>query len=112
MSKIGSYAGPKLKIVLETTQGSPSKLEWSIIMAFSDASGARQLGYRATGVVTASGVVERDFGIQVHDELRDVWTTMNPGDRSDVRVKMIELVLYALSRMKAKGLERFEHEIA
>jgi hypothetical protein len=48
---------------------------------------------------------------QVHDDMRPVWTTMNPTDRTDIRKRIIGLAKTAVEELKKSGEEAFEHVI-
>lgn len=61
-------------------------------MSAADASGSRELGYRAAGLIDHMGNLTFQSGPQVRDEHREVWTTMNDGDRPDIRKRMVHTV--------------------
>ena len=48
---------------------------------------------------------------QVHDEYREVWTTMNDTDRPDIRERIRSLAFTARDKLKASGKDKFEHLI-
>lgn len=79
-------------------------------MSALDHSGTRKLGYRASGLFTAPGQFIFESQPQVHDENRDVWTTMNLTDRPDIREQMRSKVIYATKKMIANGEDTFEYE--
>jgi hypothetical protein len=93
------FAGPTLSLVITRTEalGAPS-FQWDLTMSAADAAGARRLGYRASGLMTGP-VFSFASGPQVRDEFRDVWTTMNPQDRPDIREKMRSLVIGAAKNL-------------
>jgi hypothetical protein len=107
---------PKMHILMKRTisvSDGTQHFEWSITMKMLDATGKRDLGYRASGRITANNeklkvLFEREP--QVHDEDRPVWTTMNLTDRPDVRKKFESLVGNAMAKLKASGDSEFEYE--
>lgn len=48
---------------------------------------------------------------QVHDELRPVWTSMNPTDRFDIRKQFERLVRGGVAELKKSGEDVFERKI-
>jgi hypothetical protein len=103
------YDGPTLHIIV--TGDSPSGRQWQVTMKSADATGARELGYRAKGHLNGLNDVIFEYGPAVHDEYRDVWTTMNTTDRPDLRNTICDLVLKAADKMQATGQAQFEHLI-
>lgn len=106
-----SYGGPALHVVMTRVNGSTSEYEWHVTMRTSDASGTRKLGYRASGNLNDLNNLTFECGPQVHDECREVWTTMNDTDRPDIRERMRSLAFTARDKLKASGKDKFEHLI-
>jgi hypothetical protein len=92
------YDGPLLSVLVSHAE--QSKYKWEIVMSANDSAGRRKLGYRASGLLSDLDHPPTGYGIQVHDEERAVWTTMNPGDRKDVRNQMNRLLESVLSTLK------------
>lgn len=94
------YGGPLLCVsVTETAE----QYAWEVTMSAATRDGQRKLGYKASGFLTDLDSLPPEFGIQVHDENRKVWTTMNPGDRNDIRLRIGSLVHSAIRAMKESG---------
>ena len=73
------------------------------MMVAADFKGQRRLGHRAPGLLDRLGTLPSGFPIEGHDENRDVWTAMDPGDRKDIRVRMESLVAHAIMAMIQSG---------
>jgi hypothetical protein len=106
-----SYNGPVLHVVMTRVNGSTSEYEWHVTMRASDASGTRELGYRASGNLNDLNNLIFECGPHVHDECREDWTTMNDTDRPDIRERMRSLAFTARDKLKASGKDKFEHLI-
>ena len=75
-----------------------------------DAKGIRDLGYCRSGTMLNDLTdLKYDYDTKVHDENRNIWTSMNPTERRDVQKKMTDLVMYAAKKMKDDGKDIFEH---
>jgi hypothetical protein len=105
------YNGPKLHVVVKSSE-IPGKYRWWVTMMTQDATSARQLGYRASGRLDELDGVIFETGCEVHDEGRDVWTTMNATDRPDIRKQIRSLVQKANEKMKDSGEDSFERLIS
>jgi hypothetical protein len=72
-----------------------------------EAAGTRNLAYRASGFIAGEKVVfESDP--EVHDENRDVWTTMNRTDRPDIRKTICSKILLAQKKLEQSGEGRLD----
>lgn len=91
------FDGPLLWVSLDAaTADGATKYEWRVSLSASDHKGERKLGYRASGLLNSLHILPPYFPIQVRDADRDVWTTMNPGDRSEIRKRIESLVINAM----------------
>jgi hypothetical protein len=98
------YDGPALCVSLTAaTADGATKYEWHVTLSASDYKGHRKLGYRASGLLNSLHILPPYFPIQVHDADRNVWTTMNPEDRADIRKRIESLVVHALKTLSAGG---------
>src|ERR1700680_3663680 len=95
------YDGPALCVSL--TSANDGKYRWKVTIGAADYKGLRKLGYRASGLLDNLGNLAPGFPIEVHDEDRNVWTTMNPGDRKDIRLRIESLVAHAMKAMSEGG---------
>jgi hypothetical protein len=86
-----------------TSANAVGKHSWTVTLAASDHKGHHKLGYRASGVLDNLVSLASGFPIEVHDRDRDVWTTMNPGDRKDIRLRIESLVANAMKAMSEGG---------
>jgi hypothetical protein len=85
--------------------------QWWVTLKTHDATSARQLGYRASGRLNNLDSVTFDSGCEVHDEKRDMWTTMNATDMPDIRQRIRSLVQLAQVKMKDSDKDSFERLI-
>jgi hypothetical protein len=98
------YDGPALCVVMiPKSEDGRTKYEWRVTLTASDSMGHRNLGYRASGVLDSLYVLAPDFPIEVRDADRAVWTTMNPGDRRDIRQRMETLLVHAMKAVSESG---------
>lgn len=112
MSKLAKkYHGPKLHIIVKRADtGGNLRYKWCITTVDSDSTGTRMLAYRASGFIAEDEVVFESEP-QVHDENRDVWTTMNRTDRPDIRQMICQKVLSAQKKMDKSDEDRFERRL-
>jgi hypothetical protein len=114
MSKLAKkYDGPKLHIIVKRADtGGTVQYKWRISMVDSDwrRTGTRMLAYRASGFVAGDKVVFESEP-EVHDENRDVWTTMNLTDRPDIRKTIRSKVLLAQKKIEESGEDGFDFRL-
>jgi len=92
---------PDLEIMIreDVGVGPDAKFEWKMEFMAPDAKAERTLGYRASGVANGDGHITFKGPLQVHDENRDAWTPMNPGDREDLRDEVEAMMKKALAHI-------------
>jgi hypothetical protein len=92
---------PDLEITVREKVGDDSDalFEWKVKLMAPDEKAARMLGYCASGTANGDGNITFSGSLQVHDENRDVWTPMNPGDRKDVRAEVEAVMQKALAHI-------------
>jgi hypothetical protein len=98
-------------VVKRVTSSDGSKqYNWEVEFVDADATGARKLGYRSSGLTKGDGsVLQFEREPAVHDENIDRWTKMNLTDRPDVRNRMTRLVTYAIRSLNKSGEEKLEN---
>jgi hypothetical protein len=96
------YDGAALCVsMIPRSEDGTTKYEWRVSLSASD--GHRKLGYRASGMLDSLYVLAPDFPIEVHDADRDVWTTINPRYRWDIRQRIESLLVHAMKTVSESG---------
>jgi hypothetical protein len=97
----------KIQVRRERPDDHTSPFSWTVELVMRSASLQTDLGYRAAGKMIGT-TIRFTQELQVHDERRPVWTTMNLTDRPDVRRRMEHLVKKAVDEALKSSDHSFE----